>query len=160
AVGIVEERHGGAGGAYTTAEGFAAANPTYSESARVLGQPPRGNQLRIITDSHDEQTRKTVAGAVSAILKGAGVRVQSEASVSGSEAVDEGHLGPIVITVLAIAIALGVIGGIGLGSTMSANVLERTREFGIMHAIGARPETVRRIVVAEGVFLALASCVV
>ena len=29
-----------------------------------------------------------------------------------------------------------------------------------MHAIGARPKTVRRIVIAEGVFLALASCLV
>ena len=53
-----------------------------------------------------------------------------------------------------------MIGCIGLASTMSANVLERIREFGVMHAIGARPKSVRRIVVAEGVFLALASCLV
>lgn len=53
---------------------------------------------------------------------------------------------------------MGVIGCIGLASTMGANVLERIREFGVMHAIGARPKTVRRIVVAEGVFIALASC--
>jgi putative ABC transport system permease protein len=43
---------------------------------------------------------------------------------------------------------------------MSANVLDRTREFGVMHAIGARPKAVRRIVTAEGVFLALASLLV
>jgi ABC-type antimicrobial peptide transport system permease subunit len=55
------------------------------------------------------------------------------------------------------AIALGLVGAIGLASTMGANVLERTREFGVMHAIGARPAAVRRIVVAEGVFVALAS---
>jgi putative ABC transport system permease protein len=62
--------------------------------------------------------------------------------------------------VLAIAIAMGVVGGIGLASTMSTNILDRTREFGVMHAIGALPKAVRRIVVAEGVFLALASCLV
>ena len=55
---------------------------------------------------------------------------------------------------------MAVVGAIGLASTMSANVLERTREFGVMHAIGARPKTVRRIVIAEGVFLALASLLV
>ncbi len=66
-------------------------------------------------------------------------------------------MGPIITIVLAIAIAMGVIGGIGLASTMSANILDRTREFGIMHAIGARPKAVRRIVTAEGVFLAIAS---
>jgi putative ABC transport system permease protein len=43
---------------------------------------------------------------------------------------------------------------------MSTNVLDRTRELGVMHAIGARPKAVRRIVVAEGVFLALTSCLV
>jgi len=55
---------------------------------------------------------------------------------------------------------MGVVGGIGLASTMSTNILDRTREFGVMHAIGALPKAVRRIVVAGGVFLALASCLV
>jgi putative ABC transport system permease protein len=61
---------------------------------------------------------------------------------------------------LGVALPLGVIGGIGLATTMSANVLDRTREFGVMHAIGARPERVRRIVTIEGVFLAIASLLV
>jgi putative ABC transport system permease protein len=43
---------------------------------------------------------------------------------------------------------------------ISANILDRTREFGVMHAIGARPKAVRRIVTAEGIFLALTSCLV
>jgi putative ABC transport system permease protein len=68
------------------------------------------------------------------------------------------HLEPILVILLATALPMGVIGGIGLASTMGANVLERTREFGVMHAIGAHPKAVRRIVVAEGVFIALASC--
>jgi putative ABC transport system permease protein len=63
----------------------------------------------------------------------------------------------VISIVVAIAIVMGVVGGIGLASTMSANILDRTREFGVMHAVGARPERVRRIVTAEGVFLALAS---
>jgi len=147
-VGIVEER--GGGGVYTTAEGFADA----------MGQPQLVNQLRIATNSHDEQTRQTVANTVNKTLTEAGIEVQSAASVSRSDTVSAEHLGPLVTIILAIAIAMGVIGGIGLASTMSANILDRTREFGVMHAIGARPEAVRRIVVAEGVFLALASCLV
>jgi putative ABC transport system permease protein len=43
---------------------------------------------------------------------------------------------------------------------MSSNILDRFREFGIMHAIGARPKAVRRIVMAEGVFLGVTSCLV
>ena len=50
-VGIAQEREGGGGGVYTTAEGF----------AKAMGQPQRVNQLRIATNSHDEQTRQAVA---------------------------------------------------------------------------------------------------
>jgi putative ABC transport system permease protein len=148
-VGIAQER-GGSGGVYTTAEGF----------ANAMGQPQRANQLRIATNRHDEQTRNAVADAATKTLTNAGIQVQSAASVSRSQAITEGHLGPIIIIVLAIAIAMGVVGGIGLASTMSANILDRTREFGVLHAIGARPKAVRRIVVAEGIFLALTSCLV
>jgi putative ABC transport system permease protein len=148
-VGLAQER-GGSGGTYVTAEGF----------AKAMGQPQRINQLRIVTNRHDEQTRQAVADAVDQTLTDAGIEVQSAASVSRSEAITEGHLGPIIMIVLAIAVAMGVVGGIGLASTMSANILDRTREFGVMHAIGAPPKAVRRIVVAEGIFLALTSCLV
>jgi putative ABC transport system permease protein len=145
-VGIVEEKGGGSS-VYATAAGFAAAT----------GQPPRANQLRIATQNHDEETRTAVANAVTKTLTAAGVEVKSASSVSRSEAISEGHLGPIILILLGIALPLGVVGIIGLASTMSTNILDRTREFGVMHAIGARPKVVRRIVTAEGVFLALAS---
>jgi putative ABC transport system permease protein len=148
-VGIVEEKGHGSG-AYTTAEGFAAA----------MRQPPHVTQLRITTTSHDEQTRTTVADAINKALTTQGIEVRSATSISRGEAITAGHLGPIVLIVLVIAVAMGLVGGIGLASTMSANILDRTREFGVMHAIGARPGTVRRIVVAEGILLALTSCVV
>jgi hypothetical protein len=145
--GIAEERGGGSA-VYTTADGLAAAT----------GQPARVSQLRVATGSHDEQTRTTVADAVNKALTDAGIEVKSSDSVNRAEAISAGHLGPEITIILIIAIAMGVVGAIGLASTMSANILDRTREFGIMHAIGARPRAVRRIVVAEGVFLAITSC--
>jgi putative ABC transport system permease protein len=146
-VGIVEEKGGGSS-VYATAAGFAV----------TTGQPLRANQLRIATDSHDEQTRKAVADAVTKTLVDAGIEVRSAVSVSRSEAISAGHLGPIILILLGIALPLGVVGVIGLASTMSTNILDRTREFGVMHAIGALPRAVRRIVTAEGVFLAVFSC--
>jgi putative ABC transport system permease protein len=62
--------------------------------------------------------------------------------------------------ILLIASTIGVVGLIGLGATMSTNVIERTREFGVMKAIGASDATIRRLVVFEGVFIAVVSCVV
>jgi putative ABC transport system permease protein len=146
-VGLVEEKGHGSG-VYATAEGF----------AKAMGQPPQANQLRIVTTRHDEPTRQAVAEGVNRTLTDAGIEVRSAASISRSEAISAGHLGPVILILLGVALPLGVVGVIGLASTMSTNILDRTREFGVMHAIGARPKAVRRIVVAEGVFLALASC--
>jgi putative ABC transport system permease protein len=148
-VGLVEEKGHGSG-VYTTTAGF----------AQAMGQPARVNQLRIATDRHDEQVRQAVAGTVERTLTDAGIEVRSAASISRSEAISEGHLGPVILILLGVALPLGVVGVIGLASTMSANILDRTREFGVMHAIGARPKSVRRIVTAEGIFLALASLLV
>lgn len=148
-VGIAQERGGGRGGVYATTEGLAAAT----------GQPARVNQLSIVTASHDEASRSAVAAAAGRSLSAAGVQVKSAASVTRTATISAEHMGPMVAIVLTIAIAMGVVGGIGLASTMSANVLDRLREFGIMHAIGARPKVVRRIVVTEGLLVALASCV-
>ncbi|TDO48465.1 putative ABC transport system permease protein [Kribbella sp. VKM Ac-2527] len=145
-VGIVEER--GDAAVYATSEGFAAA------SAR----PVEANQLRVVTDRHDEAARGATADAVGKALTSAGLSVASSASVSRSDAIGAGHTGPVVLVLVGVALPLGIIGVIGLGSTTSANVLDRIREFGVLHAIGARPRSVRRIVIVESVALAVASC--
>ena len=148
-VGIAEERDA-SGGAYVTAEAF----------AEAMDRPVEATMLRIATVSDDEATRSAVADAVEERLTDASIEVRSATSVSRLEAAAAGHLDPIVLVLLAVAVAMGVVGSIGLASTMSTSILERTREFSVMHAIGAAPKSVRRIVIAEGIFIALASCVV
>jgi putative ABC transport system permease protein len=72
----------------------------------------------------------------------------------------EGHSGLLVVLLLLIASVIATVGLIGLGSMMSTNVLERTREFGVMSAVGAPASAVRNLVVFEGIFIAVISCVV
>src|SRR6266511_4237446 len=126
--------------------------------ARATGRPFQANQLMIMSDRHDPAAQTAVAEAAERALVGAGVSVSTAQPKSRYDAVVNGHLFALLNVVLAIAIVMGIVGCIGLGSTMSANVVERTRERGVMHAIGARARDIRRIVVFEGVFTALASC--
>jgi putative ABC transport system permease protein len=146
-VGLAEGR--GSGGIFMTEAAFAAATGD--------SQP---NLLRIVTDTHDEESRAAVATATERALSDAGVVVRAAASVSRSEDAGAGHMLPLILVFLGLAIAMGVVGFAGLASTMSTNVIERTREFGVMRAIGAPASTLRRLVMLEGIFIAVMSCLV
>lgn len=145
----VAEFVGHGGGIFITKEGFMAATGI-----------SQSNLLRIVTDNHDEATRTGVAQGIERILTDAGIVVQSAASVSLSAAAAAGHMLPLILVFLGLSVAIGVVGFVGLASTMSTNVLERIREFGVMSAIGAPASTVRRLVVLEGIFVAVVSCLI
>jgi len=70
-VGIVQER-GAHGGVYTTLAGF----------AESLKESPVTNQLRVVTERHDETSRNSVATAVTGVFEDAGIDVRSAVSVS------------------------------------------------------------------------------
>jgi putative ABC transport system permease protein len=59
-----------------------------------------------------------------------------------------------------MAVLAAVVGGMGLMSTMSVSVLERTREIGVMRVIGASRYAVLAIVIGEGITIGLMSCAV
>jgi putative ABC transport system permease protein len=55
---------------------------------------------------------------------------------------------------------VGGVGGLGLMTTMSLNVLERRREMGVMRALGATPRIVWLMIVAEGVVIGVLSWII
>ncbi len=65
----------------------------------------------------------------------------------------------LLVVLLVSVIILAVIGSLGLTGTMGLNVLERTREIGVLRAVGASHFSVRQVVVVEGVVVAMLSWV-
>jgi putative ABC transport system permease protein len=128
--------------------------------AQSTGLRDQANLIRIVTDRHDREARTAVGEAATQALADASIKTPSVRPFDSLLAVTEEHLGVLIALILLIASVIGAVGLIGLGSMISANVIERTREFGVMTAIGAPASTVRRLVVAEGVFIAVISCVV
>jgi putative ABC transport system permease protein len=59
----------------------------------------------------------------------------------------------LIVFLLIMALLTAFVGSIGLAGTMGMNVLERTREIGVMRAIGATDLTIIKSVVIEGVFI-------
>lgn len=66
----------------------------------------------------------------------------------------------IVALLLVMGVVIASVGALGLMGTMSTNVLERTREIGVMRAIGASDGAVLRIVLVEGIIIGLLSWVI
>jgi putative ABC transport system permease protein len=63
----------------------------------------------------------------------------------------------IYVFFIVMAAIVGAVGGLGLMTTMSLNVLERRREMGVLRAIGATPRIVWLMVIAEGLVIGVLS---
>ena len=63
----------------------------------------------------------------------------------------------VVAFLILMAFLLAAVGGLGLATTMNINMMERVREVGVLRAIGASNASVRQIVLAEGVAMAVIS---
>jgi len=63
----------------------------------------------------------------------------------------------VLILLVINAGILAVVGGLSLSGTMGLNVFDRTREIGVLRAVGASNLSVRQVVVMEGMFIGLIS---
>jgi putative ABC transport system permease protein len=129
----------------------------YEPFVRVTGEVGRATTLWVVTEQHDGETQTAVARALERHYEELGLRVSSVVKIAEERAEVEASFN-IVVTLLALmAVLLAVVGGLGLMGTMSINVLERTREFGVMRSIGASTSAVLRIVMVEGVIIGMLS---
>ena len=92
-----------------------------------------------------------------AALASAGMPVASSHLQGEGRQAMEDHLLMVVEFLGAMAWVMMAVGGMGLASTMGMSVLERSREIGVLRALGARNRTVMGLVQTEGlVIVALA----
>lgn len=63
----------------------------------------------------------------------------------------------VLIVLIIMAALLAIVGGLGLTGTLSINVLERTREIGVLRAVGASNDSVRGVILIEGVVIGFVS---
>jgi len=81
------------------------------------------------------------------------MRVAGSQLLSETRRAVEDHLLMVVEFLGAMAWVMIAVGGMGLASTMSLAVLERTREIGVLRAIGTRHGAIMRMIQAEGLVI-------
>jgi putative ABC transport system permease protein len=127
----------------------------------ATGQPPdQTRSVRIVTRQHDVAGQIAASKVIEQALDRAGIGVAGIQALSDSRKSFADHLVIIKSALIFAALLVVLVGGLGLTSTLTLNVFERTREIGILSAIGATPRTIARYVVFEGMVMAVLSWVV
>lgn len=129
----------------------------YEYLSRLVNEPSQIYSLRVITKEHDAESQQAVAIQIQNLFAENKIQVSStQTSHEWSEG-QTNSTDMLVYFMMVMAILIAVVGGVGLMGTMSINVLERTREIGVMRAIGADNLDIQMIVIVEGVFIGLIS---
>jgi putative ABC transport system permease protein len=125
--------------------------------SKVIGTPGQVYSLRVLTDGHDAVTQKRVNDQLVALFEQRGIQVGSTQLGADFITSQKASTDVLVYFMLVMAVLIAIVGGLGLMGTMSINVLERTREIGVMRAIGASNMDIQSIVIVEGLVIGLIS---
>ncbi|MBK8616845.1 MAG: ABC transporter permease [Anaerolineales bacterium] len=130
-------------------EGILAYAP-YEYISQISNLANRSFSFRMVTNQHDRVYQDLMAEKLDHFFRDEGFKVRkSESGLASLDTASE-SLDILVVFLLIMAILTAVVGAMGLTGTMGMNVLERTREIGIMRAIGADDRAVMRTIIAEG----------
>jgi putative ABC transport system permease protein len=128
---------------YAPLDAVAATTKQYNEGTRLL----------IRTTRHDAVTVEAILTRLKDIYEARNMSINVYAARTTPqdriEIINQFSTTTTMLLVLAVIVA--VVGGIGLMGALSISVVERTREIGVMRAVGARSQTIMGIFMVEGV---------
>ena len=130
---------------------------TYDYVSELQNLPNQSLSYRIVTDGHTLEYQKQMSATIDSYLRDLGYHVsETQAGLSTLETASN-SLAILINFLLIMALLTALVGSIGLTGTMGMNVLERTREIGVMRAIGATNGQIMKTVIVEGMLIGLIS---
>ncbi|UCC88854.1 MAG: FtsX-like permease family protein [Anaerolineales bacterium] len=142
-------------------------DPVITNSAHVsrqtvvkeLNQVGKGNSVWIQTVRGDPDSEVAAAGHLRQYFDEHQFDLEPGGIFAGQDTASEATAAIVanfamISTLLGVmAIVIGAVGGVALSGVLSLNVLERTREIGVMRAIGASSGAIARLFIGEGLIL-------
>jgi putative ABC transport system permease protein len=110
----------------------------------------RGGGIFVKTTKHDPASVKSVADELQAIYAQRNMKVTQIATAPGDRLQMNSQFAIVVYMFLGMALLAALVGGIGQMGALSIGVIERTKEIGILRAIGAGSRTIIGMFVLEG----------
>jgi putative ABC transport system permease protein len=126
---------------------------------QIMDTAGQVSELRIITTKSDLDTEKQVVQNLQNRFKEENITISSAQTGVDLHQQNLSQCMVLINSMGLMALLIGLVGGLGLMGTMGMNVMERTREIGIMRAIGASSHEIQGMVIMEGILIGLISWV-
>jgi putative ABC transport system permease protein len=147
------ELDGTVAGIIRTDSGGPLAYMSYDDYAYFTRTPGQATQVQVSGAAHDAAAQDELRQALFQAYEDAGFEVSGTRTAQQINAQNELMFTIIVAFLILMALLLAAVGGLGLTTTMSINILERIREIGVLRAVGASNFSVGQIVLAEGLVI-------
>lgn len=123
---------------------------------KEIGQVGRGTSIKVQTWATDADTEAAVADQLRLRYETQGYDVLASSQDTAHRLVAERSrkMALLFIILTGMALMTAIVGAVALSGTLTINVLDRTREIGIMRAIGASAWAVAGQFLGEGLILA------
>jgi putative ABC transport system permease protein len=126
---------------------------TYEYISRLTHMANRSFSYRVVTEDHSPEYQQAMSEELDAYYRSHGFHLREARTGLSTLKTASESLNILVIFLLIMAVLTALVGSMGLAGSMSMNVLERTREIGIMRSIGAGNRAITSMVIVEGMLI-------
>jgi putative ABC transport system permease protein len=126
---------------------------TYEYISKITHTANHSFTYRIVTEKHNPVYQQVMSDRLDKYFRDKGFHVNAARTGESTLKTASESLDILVTFLLIMALLTAFVGSMGLTGTMGMNVLERTREIGVMRSIGAVDREIMRTVIVEGVII-------
>jgi len=112
----------------------------------------QGSELLVRTTLADAEFTDTVTENLKDLFESHSMKVANSQTQAALRATNEWSFSITTSMLLALSVIVAIVGGIALMGALSIGVIERTKEIGVLRAIGARSPIILGMFVMEGIF--------
>ena len=144
------------GGGFNVDAIYAPRPAVYAETHKV----GRGSVLFVRTTDHSLAGVEQVVNRLEDLFQARNMDTATIETMPSTRRTADASFSMVIGMLLALALIVALVGGIGLMGSLWISVIERTREIGVMRAIGARSASIMSMFIMEGVVQGLISWII